>query len=223
MSASSAACAVSCRGSASSNSREPVITNGRTSRSDSARASARSAFWFAAPRVTEVTVGEPSQQLSLDDRDVTDNWCRAVQHITHRVEGPGRIAFREADHRAGITVSRPSWPAHQRAPRARRGPRRTCRGGPGWPASSRSPGSPARASPLAADHRYSAALNSCSASWWRPRAGLQHAAHNVHEHPDVRPGVCLQGPRGALQPPLGPRRTHPSRPSCRPASPARAR
>ena len=48
MSVSSAACAVSCRGSASSSSREPVIANGRTSRSGSARASARSAAWLAA-------------------------------------------------------------------------------------------------------------------------------------------------------------------------------
>ena len=42
MSASSAACAVSCRGSASSNGAEPVIANGSTSRSVSARAKARS-------------------------------------------------------------------------------------------------------------------------------------------------------------------------------------
>ena len=48
MSASSAACAVWCRGSASSNSREPVIANGSTSRSGSARANARSAAWSAA-------------------------------------------------------------------------------------------------------------------------------------------------------------------------------
>src|SRR5690349_24253289 len=48
MSASSAACAVWCRGSASSSAAAPVIANGRTSRSDSARASARSAAWFAA-------------------------------------------------------------------------------------------------------------------------------------------------------------------------------
>jgi len=41
MSVSSAACAVWCRGSASSSSPEPVIANDRTSRSDSARASAR--------------------------------------------------------------------------------------------------------------------------------------------------------------------------------------
>src|SRR6266540_5759126 len=34
-------------------------------------------------------------------------------------------------------------------------------------------------------------------------AGLQHAARHVHEQPDVRPGVCLKRPCGALQPPLG--------------------
>ena len=34
-------------------------------------------------------------------------------------------------------------------------------------------------------------------------AGPQHAAHNVYKQPDVSPGVCLQGPHGALQPPLG--------------------
>jgi hypothetical protein len=34
-------------------------------------------------------------------------------------------------------------------------------------------------------------------------AGPQHAVHNVYKQPDVSPGVCLQGPHGALKPPLG--------------------
>jgi hypothetical protein len=48
-------------------------------------------------------VGEPGQQVRLHDRDVTDDRCRAVQNIPYRAERSGRIAFREADHRAGIT------------------------------------------------------------------------------------------------------------------------
>ena len=49
MSASSAACAVSSRGSVSSSSAEPVITNGKVvTLSCSARASACSTDWFAA-------------------------------------------------------------------------------------------------------------------------------------------------------------------------------
>jgi hypothetical protein len=41
--------------------------------------------------------------MSLNDRDVADDRCRAVQNILHGAESRGRIAFREADHRAGIT------------------------------------------------------------------------------------------------------------------------
>ena len=52
--------------------------------------------------VTELTIGEPGEQLSLNDRDVTDDRRRAVQHVPHRAESSGRIAVREADHRAGI-------------------------------------------------------------------------------------------------------------------------
>jgi hypothetical protein len=37
------------------------------------------------------------------ERDVTDDRCRAVQDIPHRATSRRRIAFRETDHRAGIT------------------------------------------------------------------------------------------------------------------------
>ena len=84
MSASSAACAVWCRGSASRSSAEPVIANGRISRSDSARASARSAAWLAARLVTELAVGEPGQQVSLHDRDVPEDRGGAIENIGHR-------------------------------------------------------------------------------------------------------------------------------------------
>ncbi len=46
--------------------------------------------------VTELTMGEPGEQVRLDDRDVTEDRCRAIQHIPHRAQGPGRIAFRES-------------------------------------------------------------------------------------------------------------------------------
>src|SRR6266852_7606032 len=31
-------------------------------------------------------------------------------------------------------------------------------------------------------------------------AGVEHPGHQVQQLPDARPGVCFQGPRGALQP-----------------------
>ena len=34
--------------------------------------------------VTELTMGEPGQQVRLHDGDVTDNRGRAIQHILHR-------------------------------------------------------------------------------------------------------------------------------------------
>jgi hypothetical protein len=37
--------------------------------------------------VTELTVGEPGQQVSLDDRYVTDDWGGAVQNTGQRAEG----------------------------------------------------------------------------------------------------------------------------------------
>jgi hypothetical protein len=52
--------------------------------------------------VTELTMSQPGEQLRLNDRDVTKDRCRAIEHIVQRVQGAGRIAFREADHRAGI-------------------------------------------------------------------------------------------------------------------------
>ena len=41
--------------------------------------------------------------MGLNERDVTDDRYRAVQNILHGGESRGRIAFGEADHRAGIT------------------------------------------------------------------------------------------------------------------------
>src|SRR5260370_6062977 len=38
--------------------------------------------------------------------------------MLHRAEGSGRVAFREADHRAGIMYLAPSWPVRHREARA---------------------------------------------------------------------------------------------------------
>jgi hypothetical protein len=48
-------------------------------------------------------VGEPGQQMSLNDRDVPDDRRGAIQNIGYGGESSGRIAFRETHHRAGIT------------------------------------------------------------------------------------------------------------------------
>ena len=50
--------------------------------------------------VTELTMGEGGEQLSLHDRDVADDRCHAVQDRLHRAEGFRRVAFREADPRS---------------------------------------------------------------------------------------------------------------------------
>ena len=84
MSASSAACAVWCRGTASSSPAEPVIANGRISRSDSARASGPFSRLAGRALVAELAVGEPGQQVSLNDLDVPEDWGRAIEDIGHR-------------------------------------------------------------------------------------------------------------------------------------------
>jgi hypothetical protein len=56
--------------------------------------------------VAELTMGEPGQQMSLDDRGVTDDGRdarRAINDTLQVAETLGRSALREADHRAGIT------------------------------------------------------------------------------------------------------------------------
>jgi hypothetical protein len=39
----------------------------------------------------------------VNERDVTDDRSPAIQNILHGGESRGRIAFAEADHRAGTT------------------------------------------------------------------------------------------------------------------------
>jgi hypothetical protein len=51
--------------------------------------------------VPELVVSEPGQQVRLHDRGPEDRGG-AVQHASHRGQRPGRIAFGEADHRAGV-------------------------------------------------------------------------------------------------------------------------
>ena len=35
--------------------------------------------------VTELAVGEPGEQLRLNDRDVTDDRCRAIENVLQHV------------------------------------------------------------------------------------------------------------------------------------------
>jgi hypothetical protein len=53
--------------------------------------------------VAERTVGQRGQQLGFNEGDVPDDRCRAVQNTGQRAQGRGRFAFRQADHRVGIT------------------------------------------------------------------------------------------------------------------------
>ena len=54
-------------------------------------------------------MGEPGQQLRLDDGDVPDDRRRAIEDIGQRAESSGRIALGEADHRAGIADLNRKW------------------------------------------------------------------------------------------------------------------
>ncbi|MGH3273527.1 MAG: hypothetical protein ACRDNZ_04280 [Streptosporangiaceae bacterium] len=53
--------------------------------------------------VAELTMGEPGQQVSLDDSDVADDGRRAIHHALQVAESLGRAAIRQADHRAGFS------------------------------------------------------------------------------------------------------------------------
>ena len=50
--------------------------------------------------LTELTVGEPGEQVRLHDRGVSDDRCRAIENIVQHAQGSGRIAVLKADHRA---------------------------------------------------------------------------------------------------------------------------
>ena len=222
MSASSAACAVSCRGSASSSSRGARHRE-RQDQPVRLRQGQR-AFGRLVRRalVTELAMGEPGQQVRLHDRDVSEDRGRAIQNIGAPRRGlrPDRLPRGRSPR--GHCGSRRSWPARHRAPRAGRGPRRSSRGGPGWPAASGSSGSPAPAIPLAAIARCSAAPNSSSASWWRPRPACSMPAVWCSSSLMSGPVSVCRACRFAAAI-ARPRRTHPSRPSWRRALSARAR
>ena len=151
--------------------------------------------------VTELAVGEPGQQVSLHDRDVPEDRCRAIQNIGHRVESRGRIAFREADHRAGVTDLAGAGPLV--IERRERGA-----GLAGHPEAGLGGQQPAghlarqrlRARQLRSQVFGRAEL--LERLVVAAAAGVQHPGRLVQQQPDVRPGVCLQGLFGALQPSL---------------------
>jgi len=145
MSVSRAACAVWCRGSASSSSAEPVIANGRTSLSDSARASARSAAWFAACRFTELTMGG-ARRAGAPQRALCTRGPVPVplRNIVQRAQGrpTDRLPRGRSPARA-ITYLAGADPLVIEAPRGARGLSPVpLRGVLAWRAASRSPGSP---------------------------------------------------------------------------------
>ena len=65
--------------------------------------------------ITELTISKPSQQLRLDEGDITDDW-RCAENIPHRAQSPSPVAFREADHRAGtVELTGPNSAVGRRA------------------------------------------------------------------------------------------------------------
>ena len=76
--------------------------------------------------------------MSFHECDITDDRCCAVQNIGHRAESRGRIAFREADHRAGIADFARAGPVVSESREGGAGFAGRARRGLGWPASSRS-------------------------------------------------------------------------------------
>ena len=168
MSASSAPCAVSCRGRASSSSREPVIANGRTSRSASARASARSAAWCAARWSPSSRWASPASRSA--STTVTYPTTGAVPSRTSAStpRAPaGSPSARQITARASRISPEPARSSSTAASTARASPGLPRRA---WVASSQPVTWLASAcDPSSCDPRRSAALNSSSASWWRPR------------------------------------------------------
>ena len=151
--------------------------------------------------VTELTVGQPGEQVGLQDREIPDDRCRAVQDIPQRAEGRGRVAFGEADHRAGVTDFAGAGPLV--IERRERGA-----GFAGHPEAGLGGQQPAghlarqgvrarqlRSQPFGRAELLGRLMEAAA-------AGLQHAARNVSKQPDAGPGVCFQGPCGALQPSL---------------------
>ena len=151
--------------------------------------------------VTELTMGEPGEQVRLHDRDVTDDRGRAIENILQHAQSFGRIAFRETDHRAGITDLTGAGPLVI--------DRREHRAGFAGPPEA-GLGGQHPAGHLARQRVRSLQLRSqvfgraelLERLMVAAATGVQHAAHDVQKQSDVRPGVCLQGPRGAPQPPL---------------------
>ncbi len=123
MSVSRAACAVSCLGTASSSSIEPVIANGRMSRSASARRKRALHGRAGSALVAELAVRERGQQVRLDDGHISDHRRFAAQNTLDRGQGGRRVAFGEADGRARIVDLAAGRPAPDRALPALPGPR----------------------------------------------------------------------------------------------------
>jgi hypothetical protein len=151
--------------------------------------------------VAERTVGEPGQQLGFDDRDVPDDRCRAVENLGQRAERSGWVAFREADHRAGIADFAGVGPLVIECREAGAGLAGEPEAGLGGqqPAGHLA-GQGVRARQLRLQVFGGAELLECLVV--AAAAGLEPPGRQVQQLGDARPGVGLQGLGGALQPPL---------------------
>src|SRR6266511_1158931 len=187
ISASRAACAVSCRGRASSSSPAPVIANGRTSRSGSARARARSAAWFAARWSPSARWASPASRCV--STSVTSPMTGAVPLRTSAsaLRAPaGSPSVRQITARALLIspeLARSSSSAARRAWAWASIPRRA------WGVS----GQPVPWFDRAELPQRLAVVAA---------AGVEPPGRQVQQLPDARPGVGLQGLCGALQPSL---------------------
>jgi hypothetical protein len=126
---------------------------------------------------------------------------RASQNIGLCGQGSGRIAFREADHRAGITYLTGAGPLVLKR-------REAGTGFAGQPEAGLRGEQPAvylagqRLRSLELRCQVFGRAELLERLMAAAAAGVQHPGRLVQQQPDVRPGVCLQGPFGAPQPPL---------------------
>jgi hypothetical protein len=165
--------------------------------------------------VAERTVGQRSQQLGFNDRDVSDDRCRAIEDIGQRTEGSGRIALGEQIAARALRISPELACSSVRAARAARLDRAS-RGGLGWSGSSRSPCSPARGS-LELRLQTFGRAELLQGLVVAAAAGVEPPGRQVQQLPRCPARCRFAGPCGALQPSLGFRQARPSRRGCRPA------
>ena len=147
--------------------------------------------------VAEAVLGERGQQVGFDDGEVTGDGHVAVEHAAQGVEGGMRVAAGQVDHCTCVADLAQACLLVGEGVGGRLGPPRASRCGPGWPASTRSPGRRGRAGPtMTAGVQPGRTPRAPCGGGRGPRAASRLPGAATAS--DARPGVCLQGLLRAL-------------------------